>query len=549
MGGLWALAVALISLSTAPASSEAAEAKQKSTLIIATGVGVPFMIGSGMEMLINRFIPGVEARAQDFADEQEAVRLVSQGKAQLGLVPIPEIAKVFPTPGDRDRSGLRFLLGGHAALVSHIFVRLGSPISSLYDLKDRKIALQELGRPGEALAAAILQAHRLSLKDVQAIHLSANEQVEALRAGRVDAAFMAAPVPSPIVSSPGPTRMMKAGDVKLLSIKETELQRLVSASPAYSRHTIEAGTYPGQPDDVWTISRKNALIAHEGLDEALGYRIVQAILEYPAEFQKVCPLGLAYTPKNALPGTPLLRLHPGAERYFREEGILLVKAESRSASDGYDVSRLIEIRPAGGNVVGPGADLMPEALVERVQNVPHVVRIEAYLFVGVVDRTKERPFFVIGGNLPEATFRVNCHNVDAVRIIEGRGLRASDAGQPVALVGTLYAETYGPPGQRRMRVGSVIDLIRSGRDAGGVQLPGEAKVQVVGVYSSGFRLGDSQILLPLDTAQKLFGLQGKVSKLFVTLDAPEVRDEVAEVLRARLGENVDVVYPRRGGMR
>jgi len=343
--------------------------------------------------------------------------------------------------------------------------------------------------------------------------------------------------------------MMKARDVRLLSLNEGNLQALVGAFPAYSRHAIEAGTYPGQPEEVRTIARKNVLITHDSLDPALAYRIVQAILEHPAEFQQVCPLGVAYTPKNALPGTPLLPLHTGAERYYREKAILLAGEQNGLGTDGYDVSRLIEIRPAGGNVVGPGADLMPQTLVARVQGVTHIAKIEAYLFVGIIDKTKARPFSVIGGNLPGATSRVNCHNVDAVRIVAGRPLSAGDASQRVALVGTLYAETYAPPRQRQIPVGAVIDLVRPGMEAGGFRLPPDAKVEVVGIFSSGFRLGDSQVLLPLDTAQKLFRLEGKVSKIFVTVDTPGVRDEVAEALRALLGEDVDVVYPRRGGMR
>ena len=232
-----------------------------------------------------------------------------------------------------------------------------------------------------------------------------------------------------------------------------------------------------------------------------------------------------------------------------EPAVLKHGGESGSGTEGYDVSRLLEIRPAGGSVVAPGADLMPQTLVDRIRKVPYVVKVEAYLFVGLVDTTQGHSFAIIGGTVPEATFRVNCHNVEAVRIVEGRGLRADDVGQRVAIVGTLYAETYAPPGERRISVGGTIELVRPGIESRGLRLPPEAKVQVVGVFSSGFRLGDSQVLLPLDTAQKLFGLEGKVSKLFVTVDAPGVREQVVEALRVLLGEDVDVVYPRRGGMR
>lgn len=549
LGYLLILALLFVVASPSPLPAAEPEARPNTQLTIATGVGVPFMIGTGMELMISRFVPGVEARARDFADEREVVRLVSQGEVALGLVPIPEIARAFPAPADRARSGLRFLMGGHAASVAHLFVPLRAPIVSVADLKGRRLAVPGPGSPGEAMAAALLAAHGLAPGDVEVIPLGAGEQVEALRAGRVDAAFMVAPLPSPLASSPGPEAMTKAGDVRLLSIGDAELQALIEAAPGLSRHTIEAGTYPGQTEAIRTIASKNALIVHEGVDEVLAYRIVQAILEHPAEFQQVCPLGVAYTPKNALPGTPLLPLHAGAERYYRERGLLLAARGGSASTDWYDVSRLIEIRPAGGNVVGPGADLMPQDLVERVRGVPGIIRIEAYLFVGLVDRSKERPFSIVGGHPPGATFRVNCHNVEAVRIVEGRGLGASDAGQRVAVAGTLYAETYAPPGERRLPVGATIDLVQPGMEAGGLSLPREARVEVVGIFSSGFRLGDSQVLLPLDTAQTLFGLEGKVSKLLVTVEAPEARDRVAEALRARLGEEVDVIYPRLGGMR
>lgn len=220
---------------------------------------------------------------------------------------------------------------------------------------------------------------------------------------------------------------------------------------------------------------------------------------------------------------------------------------------GYEVARLIEIRPAGGQVVGPGAEVMAEAVVEKVKGVPHVAKVEPYLFVGVVDQAKQppaSPLSIIAGNFPEATLRVNCHNVDRVQLVEGRHFTPGDAGQKVAVVGKAYAEKYAPPGAKSIAVGTHMRLVEATMETGGVKAAlEEATVQVIGVFDSGFRLGDNQVLLPLDTAQRLFGLEGKVSKIFVTVDRPEVREEVAEALRETLGEEVDVVFPRLGGMR
>lgn len=90
--------------------------------------------------------------------------------------------------------------------------------------------------------------------------------------------------------------------------------------------------------------------------------------------------------------------------------------------------------------------------------------------------------------------------------------------------------------------------------AGARGLPAQvrgARVQVVGLFAfaRSFPLGERQLFLPLDTAQHLFGLRGKVSNLFVTVDSPSLRDEVAEAIREVLGEAFDVVLPKAGGMR
>jgi ABC-type lipoprotein release transport system permease subunit len=179
--------------------------------------------------------------------------------------------------------------------------------------------------------------------------------------------------------------------------------------------------------------------------------------------------------------------------------------------------------------------------------------VEKYLFVGVVDMAKQPPFSplsIVAGNFPEATLRVNCHNVDKVEILQGRNFSPGDAGGKVAIVGKAYAEKYAPPGAKQISVGTKVRIVEPTMETGGLKAaPEEATAQVIGVFDSGFSLGDNQVLLPLDTAQTLFGLKGKVSKIFVTVDEPGVREEVAEALRETLGEEVDVVLPRLGGMR
>lgn len=307
------------------AGAEAIGAEAKPRMRIATGTGVPRMVGLGMESVFNRFGPGLKAESADYPDEGEIVHLVRQRKAELGIVPIPEIQRALPSPKEREDSGLRFVMGGHAAIVLHVFLSADAavlPGMSLASLRGKRVAVPEPGTSGAALVEAVLRAHGLSRADLQASPLGVQEQVRGFREGKVDAALMVAPVPSSVVSSPGPTRLMETRRARLIGLDPAAIEKVLASDPAFSRHLIEAGTYPGLDASVLTVARKNAVITHQDVGDELIYGFVRTILENPHEFQKVCPLGMEYNLKNVLPGTSLLPLHPGAERYLREKGIL-----------------------------------------------------------------------------------------------------------------------------------------------------------------------------------------------------------------------------------
>jgi TRAP transporter TAXI family solute receptor len=314
------LGLCLVALALGRPEVIAAEPQTK--VKIATGQGVPYMVGLGMESVFNGFGPGPVAETANYADEQQIVQLVRERRAELGIVTIPAIQRALPSPKEREDSGLRFVMGGHAAIVLHAFVPVASPDISLVSLRGRRVAIPEPGAPGEALIEAALHAHGLSRADLDARPLAVQEQVRALREGKVDAALMVVPVASPVVPSPGPTRLMQAGRTRLVALEPLAVEKVLAVQPGFSQHVIQAGTYPGLERDVLTVARKNAVITSREVGEELVYRFIQAILENSHEFQKVCPLGMEYNLKNVLPGTPLLPLHPGAERYLREKGVL-----------------------------------------------------------------------------------------------------------------------------------------------------------------------------------------------------------------------------------
>lgn len=389
-GVLLGVVIALAGAGLAAPGPIGAEAQRQAVTFAATA-GIPSMVALGMEAMVNDLLRDVAATTDIADSEHEVLKRVSEGRAQFGLVPIPEIARTLPTADERDRSGLSFVMGGHAAAVAHVFVRDDLPHPTMGGLRGRRVALPEPGTAGETLARVLLETHGLGDRDVKPTFMRAEEQVKAFEVGFVDAVILVVPVPSPVVSSPAPTKLAATGKSRLLSLDPGAVERLLQRDPGYSRHSIEAGTYPGQAGEVLTVARKNAVVARKDFSPALVYGFVKAILEHPAKFAKVCPLAVSYTPKNILPGTPLLPLHAGAERYYREKGLIGL-TPTAPAQTGPGVGNqpvhtpqmpsvlsgalVLEVRARGGG-------FLPQRVREQIHGLPNVSDLRRVLGDGV----------------------------------------------------------------------------------------------------------------------------------------------------------------------
>jgi putative ABC transport system permease protein len=108
-------------------------------------------------------------------------------------------------------------------------------------------------------------------------------------------------------------------------------------------------------------------------------------------------------------------------------------------------------------------------------------------------------------------------------IESGRNLQASDAGDYVAIIGARLSEL------QEAGVGDSINL--SG-----------AYFEVVGIFSSGTRAGNSTAIVAYDVAKEAYNLSGP-SIVYVTADSVGVVETMVEELRDALGEDFDVVSP------
>ena len=187
-------------------------------------------------------------------------------------------------------------------------------IKSVADLKGKNVSIGSSGSGVYFNAMDFLAAYDMTEADINPQYLSFGDSAEALKDGKIDAAFVVAGAPTPAV-----TDLATSKDTYLVSLDADHVKKLQEISLVYAESVIPAGTYSNQAEDVLTVGVKATIIANEQVSEEQAYTIVKTIFEgkdaITEAHAKGAELDLDYASSCGLP------YHAGAAKYFAEKGI------------------------------------------------------------------------------------------------------------------------------------------------------------------------------------------------------------------------------------
>ena len=192
-------------------------------------------------------------------------------------------------------------------------------IKSVADLKGKNVSIGSSGSGVYFNALDFFAAYDMTEADITAQYLSFGDSAEALKDGKVDAAFVVAGAPTPAV-----TDLCTTTGAYLVSLDDEHVEKLIGISSAYSKSVIPAGTYNGIDEDVTTVAVKATIIANGDVTDEDAYTIVSTIYENTdaiKELYNTITLDLEYAAVCGLP------YHPGAAKYFEEKGFTVDVAE------------------------------------------------------------------------------------------------------------------------------------------------------------------------------------------------------------------------------
>ncbi|KAA2317110.1 TAXI family TRAP transporter solute-binding subunit [Pseudooceanicola sediminis] len=200
----------------------------------------------------------------------------------------------------------------------HLVARADAGITSVADLKGKRVSMDEPGSGTLVDARIILDGYGLGEDDVTAEFLKPDQAADRMRDGAMDAFFFVGGFPAGAIAE-----LASQYDVTIVPITCEEAPSICENYGFFSKNTIPGGTYEGVSDDTETLSVGAQWVTSADQPEELIYGITKALWNENTRKQLDAghAKGKLITADTALDGVGI-PLHPGAERFYKEAGLL-----------------------------------------------------------------------------------------------------------------------------------------------------------------------------------------------------------------------------------
>jgi hypothetical protein len=283
----------------------------------ASGIWYPCAVG--MSKLINDNVPGYHVTAVTTPGAaRENILRIHRGEMELGWA-IPDfISAAYNGNGPlfKEKKDIMGWFQSYPAVIT-IAARKSTGAKKIADLKGMKIAVSTPGSNNQLDSDNIIfPAHGLYPdKDYKSVKIRFPEAVQKMIDGHIDAVcfYMG-------IGSPGFVQMAESVNLTFIPIEESAKAKIQAMEPAFYFDYLPKGTYKGVDSPVEQVMMNYSLFCSAKLSEDFMYKATKAVFENLDYVSSVNSAFKATTLQNVYRGMPI-PVHPGAEKYFNENGI------------------------------------------------------------------------------------------------------------------------------------------------------------------------------------------------------------------------------------
>ena len=260
----------------------------------------------------------IAVNAVSTGGSKDNIQGIDVGDYQLGTVQSDVMDYAWNGTRSFEKDGkidsFRTVAGLYAEAVQLITVN--PEINSVADLKGKKVSI---GAPGSGVyfnAIDVLSAAGIAETDIKPQYQNFDESADALKDGKIDAAFIVAGAPTPAITELSMTNT----NTRIVPIDGAFAEKLMKDNTFYSVYKIPANTYSNQPEEISTVTVKATLIVSADANEEEVYNLTAALFDNIEAIAKEHAKGAELSLQNATEGLTV-PFHAGAAKYFKEKGI------------------------------------------------------------------------------------------------------------------------------------------------------------------------------------------------------------------------------------
>ena len=301
-------------LAFAPAT---ASAQQFINVLTGGTSGVYYPLGVALAKVYADNIEGVKTQVQSTKASVENVNLVTQGRGEIAFALGDTVKAAAEGNADAGFQQPVENLRAIAAIYPNYVQIVASQESGITDLVGLKGKALSVGAPAsgtELNARAIFGAAEMSYDDLgKTEYLPFAESVELIKNRQLDATLQSAGL--------GVASIRDLASSLPITVVAVPAEIAEKLGAPFAAAEIPAGTYDGQDAAVPTLAITNILVTSSEVDEELAYQMTKQLFENLPELIAAHNAAEGIDPKTAGKNLPV-PLHPGAERYYKEAGLL-----------------------------------------------------------------------------------------------------------------------------------------------------------------------------------------------------------------------------------
>ena len=304
------------------AAGKVDRSKEFITVLTGPTSGIYFPIGGAFSKVVGEM--GYKTSATATGATAENINAILTGKGEMVIAMSDSVIQAVEAfgayQGKPKAENLRAMMGLWPN-VCQIVTTKDSGITKFTDLKGKRVGVGAPNSGVELNARMMFEAHGMTYKDAKVDYLSYGEAIDQIKNGQCDVAFVTSGLGNATIKELG-----TAKEIVFVPVEGEALKKLTAKYPFYVEWKIPKETY-GTKVDTTTAAVMNIMLVSKNLSDDVVYDLLTGI--YSQKGLETIGASHATAKREIKPETALrgikgtsVKLHPGAEKYYKEKGML-----------------------------------------------------------------------------------------------------------------------------------------------------------------------------------------------------------------------------------